>query len=61
MFQYIPTVSVLMNMPEDFKPYYAYTAVRKFFFFLDTRRIQRIPINVLAESQVFRIRFSQSK
>ena len=39
-------------MPNAFKPYYAFTAVRKFFFFLDMRRTQKINILELAESQV---------
>lgn len=52
MFQYIPRVGILSDMPEDFKPYYAFTAVRKFFFFLDERRTQTIPIAKLAESTV---------
>ena len=39
-------------MPNAFKPYYAFTAVRKFFFLLDTKRTQRLSISTLAESQV---------
>lgn len=39
-------------MPEGFRPYYAYTTVRRFFFFLDPKRTQRICIYTLAESAI---------
>jgi Ca2+-binding EF-hand superfamily protein len=66
LFQYIPRIGVLMDMPDAFKPYYSFTAVRKFFFVLDERRTQSISIAALAESPVmeeflFLMRLSQSE
>lgn len=66
LFQYIPRVKVLAAMPAAFRPYYAFTAVRKFFFFLDQKRNQRIPISLLTESPVmeefmFLMRLSESE
>lgn len=53
MYYYINKVPMLRDcMPEGFRPYYAYTTVRRFFFFLDPKRTQRICIYTLAESAV---------
>ena len=52
LFRLIPEISGHDKMPPSFYPYYVFTAARRFFFFLDTRRTQRINIKKLGHSSV---------
>jgi Ca2+-binding EF-hand superfamily protein len=52
IFELIPTLPQLNSLQEEFYPFYVFTAVRKFFFFLDPKRTQRIRIRDLLSSQI---------
>jgi len=52
LFRLIPEISGHDKMTPSFYPYYVFTAARRFFFFLDTRRTQRINIKKLGHSSV---------
>ena len=44
IYELIPSLSGLTSLQSDFTQFYVYTAVRKFMFFLDSRKCGRIPI-----------------
>lgn len=50
IFELIPTLPQLRQLQEEFYPFYVFTAVRKFFFFLDPKRTGRIHIKDLLAS-----------
>lgn len=52
IFELIPTLPQLNSLQEEFYPFYVFTAVRKFFFFLDPKRTGKIPIRDLLSSQI---------
>jgi len=53
VFDLIPTLPQLSGeLQEDFYPYYVFTAVRKFFFFLDPKRTGKIYIRDLLMSPI---------
>merc|ERR1711988_294673 len=52
IFELIPTLPQLNQLQEEFYPFYVFTAVRKFFFFLDPKRTGRIHIRDLLSSQI---------
>jgi len=52
IFELIPTLPQLNSLQEEFYPFYVFTAVRKFFFFLDPKRTGRIHIRALLSSQI---------
>eukprot|EP00392_Amoebophrya_sp_AT5.2_P014860 g15031.t1 len=47
IFELIPTLPQLQQLQEEFYPFYVFTAVRKFFFFLDPKRTGKIWIRNL--------------
>merc|ERR1719350_2337903 len=52
IFELIPTLPQLQQLQEEFYPFYVFTAVRKFFFFLDPKRTGKIYIRVLLPSTI---------
>lgn len=52
IFEMIPTLPQLNSLTEEFYPFYVFTAVRKFFFFLDPKRTGRVRIRDLLSSQI---------
>merc|ERR1719277_1611089 len=52
IFELIPTLPQLSTLQEEFYPFYVFTAVRKFFFFLDPKRTGRVRIRDLLSSQI---------
>jgi Ca2+-binding EF-hand superfamily protein len=52
VYDLVPTMPVLRAMPENFSPFYVFTAVRRFMFFLDPKHTGRIPIATLVLSRV---------
>lgn len=52
VFDMIPTLPQLNAMQEIFYPFYVFTAVRKFFFFLDPKRTGRIHIREMLLSSI---------
>jgi serine/threonine-protein phosphatase 2A regulatory subunit B'' len=52
IFELIPRLPQLNTLQEEFYPFYVFTAVRKFFFFLDPKRTGRIRINDLLQSTI---------
>lgn len=52
LFNSIPEISGYEKMPSSFHPYYVFTSVRRFFFFLDSKRAHRINIKKLGHSTV---------
>merc|ERR1712028_154929 len=50
IFELIPTLPQLNSLQEEFYPFYVFTAVRKFFFFLDPKRTGRIHMPDLLSS-----------
>lgn len=52
IFELIPALPQLNQLQEEFYPFYVFTAVRKFFFFLDPKRTGRIRIRDLLSSQI---------
>jgi len=52
IFELIPTLPRLNYLQEEFYPFYVFTAVRRFFFFLDPKRTGRIRIRDLLSSQI---------
>merc|ERR1719160_609537 len=52
IFELIPTLPQLSSLQEEFYPFYVFTAVRKFFFFLDPKRTGRIYIRDLLSSPI---------
>jgi serine/threonine-protein phosphatase 2A regulatory subunit B'' len=53
IFEAIPSVPDLAGLQENFFPFYVFTAVRKFFFFLDPNRTGRIRVRDLLASRPF--------
>merc|ERR1740117_1610128 len=52
IFELIPTLPQLNSLQEEFYPFYVFTAVREFFFFLDPKRTGRIHMRDLLSSQL---------
>jgi len=52
IFELIPRLPQLNSLQEEFYPFYVFTAVRKFFFFLDPKRTGRIRIRDLLSSPI---------
>ncbi|CAE8657038.1 unnamed protein product, partial [Polarella glacialis] len=52
IFEMIPTLPQLSTLQEEFYPFYVFTAVRKFFFFLDPKRTGRVHIRDLLSSPI---------
>merc|ERR1712187_1039017 len=52
IFELIPTLPQLNSLQEEFYPFYVFTAVRKFFFFLDPKRTGRIHMRELLSSSI---------
>jgi serine/threonine-protein phosphatase 2A regulatory subunit B'' len=52
IFELIPTFVQLKDLQEDFYTFYVITAVRKFFFFLDSKRTGRIYIKDMLTSPI---------
>jgi len=52
IFELIPTLPQLNSLQEEFYPFYVFTAVRKFFFFLDPKRTGKICIQELLLSPI---------
>jgi len=50
IFELIPKLSVLSEMHDSFKPFYVYTASRRFLFHLDMRRTRKLNIKNLCNS-----------
>lgn len=64
IFELIPTLPQLNSLHEEFYPFYVFTAVRKFFFFLDPKRTGRVRIRDLLSSpiitELYELRTEQS-
>uniref|UniRef100_A0A7S4R799 Serine/threonine-protein phosphatase 2A regulatory subunit B'' subunit gamma n=1 Tax=Alexandrium monilatum TaxID=311494 RepID=A0A7S4R799_9DINO len=52
IFELIPTLPQLDSLQEGFYPFYVFTAVRKFFFFLDPKRTGKLRIRDLLSSSI---------
>mmetsp|Transcript_19387 Transcript_19387/g.68635 ORF Transcript_19387/g.68635 Transcript_19387/m.68635 type:complete len:455 (-) Transcript_19387:184-1548(-) len=52
IFNLIPDLPPLRTLQENFYPFYVFTAVRKFIFFLDPKRTGRISIKNLVSSKI---------
>jgi serine/threonine-protein phosphatase 2A regulatory subunit B'' len=52
VYNQIPLLAQLVDMDKDFHPYYVFTAVRKFMFFLDPLRKGKIKLTTLAASPI---------
>lgn len=52
IFELIPTLPQLNSLQEEFYPFYVFTAVRKFFFFLDPKKTGRVRIRDLLSSPI---------
>lgn len=52
IFELIPSLPQLSALQEEFYPFYVFTAVRKFFFFLDSKRTGRIHMTDLVSSSI---------
>jgi serine/threonine-protein phosphatase 2A regulatory subunit B'' len=52
IFELIPTLPQLRHLQEEFYPFYVFTAVRKFFFFLDSTRTGKLYIRDLLSSTI---------
>ena len=52
IFELIPTLPRLGQLQEDFYPFYVFTAVRKFFFYLDPKKTGRISIRDILQSPI---------
>jgi len=52
IFELIPTLPQLNSLQEDFYPFYVFSAVRKFFFFLDPKRTGRIHMRDILCSKI---------
>merc|ERR1712194_157343 len=52
IFELIPTLPQLNSLQEEFYPFYVFTAVRRFFFFLDPKRTGKIYISQLLTSLI---------
>ncbi|CAK9100514.1 Serine/threonine-protein phosphatase 2A regulatory subunit B'' subunit gamma [Durusdinium trenchii] len=52
IFEMIPTMPQLNTLQEEFYPFYVFTAVRKFFFYLDPKRTGRVRIRDLLSSPI---------
>jgi serine/threonine-protein phosphatase 2A regulatory subunit B'' len=53
VFEAIPGVPELAALQENFYPFYVFTAVRKFFFFLDPNRTGKLAVRDCVSSRVF--------
>mmetsp|Transcript_1279 Transcript_1279/g.3115 ORF Transcript_1279/g.3115 Transcript_1279/m.3115 type:complete len:468 (+) Transcript_1279:163-1566(+) len=52
IFELIPRLPQLNSLQEEFYPFYVFTAVRKFFFFLDPKKTGKIHIRDLLNSSI---------
>lgn len=52
IFNLIPDLPPLRTLQENFYPFYVFTAVRKFIFFLDPKRTGRVSIKNLVSSRI---------
>uniref|UniRef100_A0A7S2R8D6 Serine/threonine-protein phosphatase 2A regulatory subunit B'' subunit gamma n=1 Tax=Mucochytrium quahogii TaxID=96639 RepID=A0A7S2R8D6_9STRA len=52
IYELIPSLHALVDLQENFYPFYVFTAVRKFFFFLDPKHTCKIPIRDLVTSSI---------
>ncbi|CAM9795224.1 unnamed protein product, partial [Phaeothamnion confervicola] len=52
VYDLIPTMPTLQSMHDNFFPFYVFTAVRRFMFFLDPKRTGKIAIDVLVRSRI---------
>mmetsp|Transcript_27958 Transcript_27958/g.64522 ORF Transcript_27958/g.64522 Transcript_27958/m.64522 type:complete len:476 (+) Transcript_27958:74-1501(+) len=52
IYELIPTLPQLSALQEGFYPFYVFTAVRKFFFYLDPKRTGRIHLRDVLSSQI---------
>ena len=52
IYDFIPVMPLAKDMDEKFHAFYVFTAVRRFMFFLDPKRRGRIPVEVLASSDI---------
>ena len=52
VFELIPTLRGLESLAADYLPFYVFTAVRKFMFFLDSRKRGRVSITDLLSSPI---------
>lgn len=52
IFDLIPTMGGLSELPKDFHQFYVFTATRKFMFFLDPRRSGRVSIREILASKI---------
>jgi serine/threonine-protein phosphatase 2A regulatory subunit B'' len=48
----IPNLPCLEDLQENFYPFYVFTAVRKFLFFLDVKRTGKVSLDAILESPV---------
>lgn len=53
VFELIPELPKLSTLQEEFYPFYVFTAVRKFFFFIDPKRTGRLHLSDLHKSPIF--------
>eukprot|EP00903_Cladosiphon_okamuranus_P019399 g17836.t1 len=52
VYDHIPTMPALRAIHDNFYPFYVFTAVRRFMFFLDPKRTGKISIDTLVRSRV---------
>ena len=52
LYELIPSLPSLSGLQENFYPFYVFTAVRKFFFFLDPRRTGKVRVVDVLESPI---------
>ncbi|CAM9771795.1 unnamed protein product, partial [Hapterophycus canaliculatus] len=52
VYDHIPTMPALRAIHDNFYPFYVFTAVRRFMFFLDPKRTGKIPIDALVRSSI---------
>jgi len=52
IYELIPGLEALQDLQENFYPFYVFTAVRKFFFFLDPKRTGRVLIDEIVASSI---------
>ena len=52
VFELVPTLRGLESLPADYVPFYVFTVVRKFMFFLDSRKRGQVSIIDLLSSQM---------
>ncbi|CAN0227581.1 unnamed protein product, partial [Ectocarpus fasciculatus] len=52
VYDHIPTMPALRAIHDNFYPFYVFTAVRRFMFFLDLKRTGKVSIDTLVRSRV---------